>query len=302
MAELGRLITAMVTPFDADGAVDYAQAKRLAKALLGSGSDGVVISGTTGESPTLTHDEKVRLFSEIRTAVPKSALIAGTGNNDTAASIALTRDAERIGADAVLLVVPYYNKPTQEGLYRHFSAIAQATKLPCILYNVPSRTVARLEAETVARLSRIPNIVGIKEASSEMKVVEAVLAQSCPGFLMWSGNDSDTCAIMERGGYGVISVASHLVGRQVRRMLDFCVQRKFAEARTMHEKLMPVFSGLFVTTSPIPVKYALNKLGFPVGGWRLPLCEPDADSAAKVDTLLLSTTIDLPLPAKQRPA
>lgn len=301
MAELGRLITAMVTPFDATGAVDYGQAKRLAKALLGSGSDGVVISGTTGESPTLTHEEKVRLFSEVRSAVPKGALIAGTGNNDTAASIALTKDAERVGADAVLLLVPYYNKPTQEGLYRHFAAIAQSTTLPCILYNVPSRTVASLAAETVVRLSGIPNIVGIKEASGDMKLVEAIVAQSRSGFLIWSGNDSDTCAIMERGGYGVVSVASHLVGLQIRRMLDLCLAGKWDEARALDARLRPVVDGLFVTTNPIPVKYALNKLGFPVGGWRLPLCEPDADSAAKVEAMLRGVAVDLPLPAEQRP-
>ena len=191
MKTIGRLLTAMVTPFKDNGDVDFEQAKKLALALLDSGSDGLVVVGTTGESPTLTHEEESRLFKEIKAAVgDRGAVIAGTGSNSTAEAIAATKDAEKIGVDACLLVVPYYNKPSQEGLYQHFKAIANSTKLPCILYNVPSRTITSMTAETVARLSQIENIIGLKEASANMELVAGVISNARKGFLVWSGNDS----------------------------------------------------------------------------------------------------------------
>ena len=175
MVNIGRLITAMVTPFNTDGAVDYSQARRLASSLINSGSDGLVISGTTGESPALSTSEKLRLFTEIKSELgDRGSVIAGTGSYSTSESIELTREAESIGVDAVLLVVPYYNKPTQEGLYQHFKSIAESTSLPCILYNVPSRTITNLNWETTLRLSQIDNIIGIKEASGDFDQIARI--------------------------------------------------------------------------------------------------------------------------------
>ena len=220
-ADIGRLLTAMVTPFDEGGEVDYEQAKRLARALVDSGSDGVVVAGTTGESPTLTPEEESRLFAEVREALDgRGCVVAGTGSNNTREALKYTRNAEKAGVDAALLVVPYYNKPTQEGLYEHFRAIAESTSLPCILYNVPSRTITNLSAETTIRLSQIPNVVGVKEASADFEQIGAIIRDSRPGFRVWSGNDADTFHILCMGGYGVISVASHLVGRQIKGMIQ----------------------------------------------------------------------------------
>ncbi|SVC58036.1 uncharacterized protein METZ01_LOCUS310890, partial [marine metagenome] len=207
MAErIGRLLTAMITPFDSDGNVDYPQARRLALALLDSGSDGIVVAGTTGESPSLTREEQTRLFVEIKEAVgDKGDVVAGTGSNSTAEAIKYTEDAQQTGADAVLSVVPYYNKPPQEGLYQHFKAIAESTDLPVILYNVPGRTSTNINTDTVIRLSQIPNIVGIKEAGGDLNQAAHIIQGSQPGFLVWSGNDDQTYPIMALGGYGIIS-------------------------------------------------------------------------------------------------
>jgi len=231
MSELGRLLTAMITPFNTQGAVDYDQAKRLALMLLATGSDGVVVSGTTGESPTLSEDEKLRLFGEVKSAVGnRGTVIAGTGSYNTRESIELTREAEKAGVDGILLVVPYYNKPTQEGLYQHFRTIAEATSLPCILYNVPSRTITSLALETVLRLSEVPNIVGIKEASANFEHIARIVKEAPKDFLVWSGNDGDTFHILSMGGYGVISVASHLVGQEIKQMIGRCMAGETAAA------------------------------------------------------------------------
>src|SRR5271157_4929249 len=213
MEELGRLITAMVTPFNKEGEVDYNQAKKLALALLKSGSEGLVLAGTTGESPTLLHEEELILFAEVKKAVGnKGSIIANTGSNSTAEAVLSTKDAEKLGVDACLLVVPYYNKPSQEGLYQHFKTIAESTDLPCILYNVPSRTITSLSAETTIRLSKIPNIIGTKEASGNMDQITKIIKEAKPGFLVWSGNDGDTLPMLALGAHGVISVTSHLAG------------------------------------------------------------------------------------------
>ena len=299
MVTVGRLITAMVTPFDAQGAVDYPQARRLATSLLDSGSDGLVISGTTGESPTLTKDEKLRLFREIKAELGDlGTVIAGTGNYSTAESIELTCEAEKEGADAVLLVVPYYNKPTQEGLYQHFKAIAESTSLPCILYNVPSRTITSLSWDTALRLAQVDNIIGIKEASGDFDQIARIISGAPHGFHVWSGNDSDTFGIMTMGGYGVVSVASHLVGLQIKNMMDMTVTGKTAEAASEHLRLTPIFKGLFVVSNPIPVKYGLNQCGFNVGKPRLPLTEPDEKTAQQIQAMLKEYRIDLPVAAK----
>jgi len=296
MPNLGRLLTAMVTPFDENGAVDYEQAKKLATVLLDSGSDGVVVVGSTGESPTLVRDEEVRLFAEIKSAIgDRGTVVAGTGSNNTAEALITTREAERIGVDACLLVVPYYNKPTQEGLYQHFKKIAESTSLPCILYNVPARTVVSISAETVVRLSSIDNIVGIKEASGNMDQVTRIISEARDGFLVYSGNDNDTLPILAIGGYGVISVASHLVGNQMQEMMKNAIEGRLDIAAKIHRDLLPLFNALFILSNPIPIKYALNYLGFRVGSPRLPLTPPDEKSAAAIEAALKKFHIDLPL-------
>ncbi len=296
MRQLGRLLTAMVTPFDKEGAVDYEQAKKLALALLDSGSDGLVLAATTGESPTLVREEEAHLFTEVKSAVgDRGTIIAYTGSNSTAEAVEATKTAERIGVDACLLVVPYYNKPTQEGIYQHFKAIAQSTNLPCILYNVPSRTVTSLSADTVIRLSHIDNIIGVKEASGNLGQISRIISEVRRDFLVWSGNDSDTFHILALGGYGVISVASHLVGNQIKEMIDNVTSGKMNEAASIHRRLLPLIDALFVISNPIPVKYALNYIGFYVGKPRLPLVEPDEKSAAIIKEALKKFKIDLPV-------
>ncbi len=298
MQRLGRLLTAMVTPFDERGEVDYAQARKLARALVQSGSDGVLVSGTTGESPTLSTDEKLRLFGEVKQELGSGGtVVAGTGNYSTRESIELTMEAERIGVDACLLVVPYYNKPTQEGLYRHFSAVAGATGLPCIMYNVPSRTSCNLAAGTVIRLSKVDNIVGVKEASADFRQISEIIEGVADDFLVYSGNDGDTLLLMALGGYGVVGVATHLVGVQVKDMMNKVLAGKAEEAATIHRHLLPLISALFLIANPIPLKYAMNHLGFRVGGTRLPLCEPDDRTADTIVTTLRGYKIDLPIPA-----
>lgn len=296
MKDLGRLITAMVTPFNEKEEVDYIQARKLAHMLIESGSDGVVIVGTTGESPTLIRDEEVRLFTEIKQEIGgRGTIIAGTGSNSTAEALATTRVAERIGVDACLLVVPYYNKPTQEGLYQHFRMIAESTTLPCILYNVPSRTVTNLSVETVIRLSKIDNIVGIKEASGNLDQITKIISETREDFLVYSGNDNDTLPILSLGGYGVISVVSHLVGNQIKEMMESAIAGNVKKAASIHQHLLPLFNIMFVVTNPIPVKHALNYIGFPVGKPRMPLLPPDKKTASMIEEVVSKYKIDLPL-------
>jgi 4-hydroxy-tetrahydrodipicolinate synthase len=296
MKELGRLLTAMVTPFDEKGEVDYAQARKLASALIDSGSDGVVVVGTTGESPTLVRAEEYRLFQEIKEAIGgRASVVAGTGSNNTAEALEATREAEKIGVDACLLVVPYYNKPTQEGLYQHFKTVAESTSLPCIMYNVPSRTVVNMTADTVIRLSKIDNIIGVKEASANLEQIAKIINKTDDDFLIWSGNDSDTFPIMALGGYGIISVASHLVGKQIKRMIELFLGGKIQEAAAIHHHLLPLVNALFIVSNPIPVKYAVNQVGFRAGKPRLPLTEPDEKTAATIKETLKNYTIDLPV-------
>jgi 4-hydroxy-tetrahydrodipicolinate synthase len=286
----------MVTPFDEEGRVDYEQAKKLALALVNSGSDGVVVAGTTGESPTLTREEEYRLFREIKAALGgRGTVIAGTGSNNTAEAVEATREAERIGVDACLLVVPYYNKPPQQGLYQHFKTIAESTSLPCILYNVPSRTVVNMSAETVIRLSQIDNIIGVKEASGDLEQIARIINGTRDDFIVWSGNDGDTFPIMAIGGYGIISVASHLVGKQIKQMIDSFIAGQVKQAAEIHHHLLKLFDVLFVVANPIPVKYAVNQVGFRVGKPRLPLVEPDEKTAALIRETLKEYSIDLPV-------
>jgi len=292
----GRLLTAMITPFDKKGEVNYKYAQKLALALLNSGSDGLVVVGTTGESPTLVREEELRLFSEVKSAVgARGTVIAGTGSNSTAEAMEATHKAEQTGVDACLLVVPYYNKPTQEGLYQHFTSIAKNTKLPCILYNVPSRTITNLAAETVIRLSQVNNIIGIKEASGNLDQISQIISNTPDDFLIWSGNDGDTLPILALGGYGVISVTSHIVGTQIKSMIENFLNHKTDEAASIHRHLLPLVNTMFIVSNPVPVKYALNHIGFSAGKPRLPLTEPDKKSAAIIRDTLKNYQIDLPV-------
>jgi len=298
MKTFGRLLTAMATPFAEDGSVDYARARQLAEALVASGTEGIVVAGTTGESPTLTHEEKLRLFRDVKEAVgPEVGVIAGTGTNNTAESVSFSREAAQVGVDCILATVPWYNKPPQEGLEAHFRAIADAVDIGVLLYNIPSRTSANLAPETAIRLSEIENIVGVKEASGSLDAVATIARKARPGFRVWSGDDAVTLPILAVGGYGVVSVASHLVGKQIARMIDAAVEGPLEEATRIHNVLAPLFAALFATTSPIPLKYALKACGFACGGLRLPLVEIDAKSRAVVDEALQSARIDLPIPA-----
>jgi 4-hydroxy-tetrahydrodipicolinate synthase len=294
MKALGRLLTAMVTPFDEKGAVNYDQAKKLASALLDAGSDGVVVAATTGESPTLSWEEEMRLFTEVKAAVgQRGTIIAYTGSNSTAEAVEATQKAEKIGVDGCLLVVPYYNKPTQEGIYQHFKTVAESTGLPIIMYNIPARVVVNMSVETIANLSRIKNIVGVKEANGDMAHVARTLEQADKDFHIWSGNDNDTFPIMALGGYGTIGVATHLVGKQIKKMMDNTLNGKLAEAAAIHRHLLPLVDVLFIETSPAPMKYALNHIGFNVGKPRLPLVEVGAKSAETIKATLKNYTIDL---------
>jgi 4-hydroxy-tetrahydrodipicolinate synthase len=285
----------MVTPFDDKGAVDFEQAKKLAHALLDSGSDGVVLSGTTGESPTLTTDEKMRLFSEVKQSIgDKGVVIAGTGTYNTAESIELSQEAEKQGVDGLLLVVPYYNKPPQQGIYQHFKAIAGKTNLPCIVYNIMGRTGVNMTDETTLRLSKIDNIIGTKEASGDMNQIARII-QSAPDFKVWSGDDNQTFLIMSMGGYGVVSVVSHLVGNQIKHMMGLLLEGDIEGAATEHRRLLPIFLGMFVESNPIPVKYAVNRVGIKVGDPRLPMIPPSDMAIGQIEKLLDEFEIDLPV-------
>jgi 4-hydroxy-tetrahydrodipicolinate synthase len=285
----------MVTPFDANGAVDYAQAKRLALALLDSGSDGVVLAGTTGESPTLTHDEKMRLFSEVKEAVgSRGVVVAGTGTYNTAESVELSREAERLGVDAVLLTCPYYSRPTQEGLYRHFETVARSVSLPCIMYNIPSRTGVNMTPETQVRLSQIDNIIGVKESSGDLAQIAEIIEEAHDGFLVWSGDDALTLPILATGGYGIISVVAHLAGGQMRALVQSYLDGSVAEAGRIHRRLLPLMTVLLSAAgNPAGVKHALNGMGFAVGAPRLPLVEPDEVAGERIMAEVQRQRIDL---------
>lgn len=291
MPTFGRLITAMVTPMKPDLSVDYDRAAELAQRLVATGSEGLVVSGTTGESPTLTTAEKLKLFETVVKAVgDKVAVIGGTGSYSTAESIELSRHAEETGIHGLLLVTPYYNKPPQEGLYRHFKAIAEATKLPCILYNVPSRTSINLAAQTTLRLAEIPNIVGLKECADVGQLAD-VLSSAPKGFTVWSGDDAATLPFLAVGAYGIISVAAHVVGPQMQAMIKAFRAGEVDRAAEIHRQLMPVFRGLFTVTNPVLVKAALELQGFPVGGLRAPLVDATPEEVSALRKVLANAGV-----------
>ena len=284
----GRMLTAMVTPFDENLEVNYDMAAKLAEYLLEQGNDGIVVSGTTGESPTLNDDEKVQMFRTVKQTVGERAVvIAGTGSNNTHHSIELTQKAVECGVDGIMLVVPYYSKPSQEGLYQHFKTVAAATDLPIILYNIPGRCGTNLAPETVVRLANdVPNIVAIKEASGNLDQI-ARLKTMCPAdFAIYSGDDSLTLPILSIGGAGIISVVAHVAGKDLRKMVDAYFAGNVAEAQEINMKLYDIFKTMFITSNPVPVKYALNRIGINVGGVRLPLFEANDAEKAKIDASL----------------
>lgn len=284
----GRVITAMVTPFAEDGSVNYAVAEKLAIHLVEQGNDGLVICGTTGESPSLTWDEEYQLFQVIKGAVGNRAkILAGTGSNSTTEAIAATREAAKLGLDGTLQVVPYYNKPPQEGLYNHFSAIAKACPdIPMMLYNVPGRTSRNLEADTVAKLAEFDSIVAIKEASGDLEQACQIRRLTPPSFAIYSGEDALTLPMLTVGGVGVVSVASHLVTQSLQKMIQAFEQGNNQLATEIQLKLFPLYKILFATTNPIPVKYALKLQGWEVGALRLPLCELQLDLQEKLKITL----------------
>ena len=296
MAEIGRLLTAMITPFDEEGEVDYGQARKLAKGLINSGSDGLVIGGTTGEAPSMSDDERLRLFAEVKEEVGESAaVVAGTTDNNHRKSVEISQEAEKVGVDGLLLTVPAYNKPQQEGLYQHFKAIAGATNLPGILYNVPTRTSLNMEAATTLRLAKIDNIVGVKEASSDAVQITQIVDGAPEGFRVWSGNDDETFSIMCVGGFGIVSVASNIIGDQIKAMMGMILEGDVESAAGEHRRMLPIFKALFWVTNPVPIKYAVNRSGFNAGKPRLPMVEADDDFTARFDPVMDRYDVDLPV-------
>jgi len=270
----GELITAMVTPFDKDNKVNLEEASQLIEHLIKNESDGILLAGTTGESATLTDEEKIELFAlGVKRFKSKTKIIAGTGTNDTGHSVELSMEAQKAGVDCLLCVTPYYNKPSQTGLFRHFEKIASSVKIPIILYNVPSRTACNISAKTVIELSKIENIIAVKEASSDFKQIAEIIGGTDEGFHVYSGNDGDTLPMLSLGAYGVISVASHLVGKDIKKMINIFKSGRTDEAAKLHRWLLDIFYGIFISTNPVPVKAALNIMGFNAGGVRLPLSE-----------------------------
>ncbi|MFC5532513.1 4-hydroxy-tetrahydrodipicolinate synthase [Cohnella yongneupensis] len=287
----GRLITAMVTPFDEQLNIDWDTTGRLIDYLIEEQhAESLVVSGTTGESPTLTDEEKVELFRfAVKRAAGRCKIIAGTGSNETAHSVKLTIKAEQVGVDGILLVAPYYNKPNQEGIYQHFRVIAEATKLPIMIYNVPSRTVASISVATTLRLAQIPNIFATKECAGLEQVTE-ILAGAPEGFKVYSGDDAVTLPVLSVGGYGIVSVASHMIGAKMKQLIDTFLSGKVQEAMALNQECYPYFKGLFNCPNPVPnpvaVKYALGLRGLPVGGVRLPLVDVSEAEAEFLQALI----------------
>lgn len=287
MPDYGEIITAMVTPFDKDFNIDWKAVDSIMDYLVDNGTDGLLIAGTTGESPTLSDAEKIELLKFAKKKFKnKIPLIAGTGSNDTRHTIELSIAAEEAGADCLLIVTPYYNKPTQYGLINHYEKIAEKTGLPIIYYNVPSRTCCNVSSETCARLSDIKNIIGVKEASGDLKQAAEIIRDCPKDFIVYSGNDGDTFPMVSMGGFGVISVASHIIGKEIKQMIGFLKNGNLKRAAELHIKYLDVFHGIFMTTNPIPIKKALNLMGIPAGYLRPPLYDMGEDEEKKFAALL----------------
>lgn len=280
--DLGRIATAMVTPFQDNGDIDFEMVERLIEHLLSNGTDSIVVCGTTGESPTLSTEEKLQLIQftvdKVKKRVP---VVAGTGTNNTQQTIELTKKVESLGVDGIMLVAPYYNKPNQKGLYAHFEAVAKETSLPIVVYNVPGRTSSNILASTTIALSKIPNIQVVKEASGDLDQMAKILKNTDEDFRVYSGDDSLTLPLLAIGGHGVISVASHIVGNEMQAMMKAFEEGRYHDAAKLHQTLLPIFKQLFTNPNPVPVKYAMSKVGFHIEKVRLPLVEmPDEEKLA----------------------
>ncbi len=281
--ELGQIGTAMVTPFSEEGSIDRDLLEKLIEHLIGSGTDSLIVCGTTGESPTLNHAEKAVLFaSAIEIVNGRIPVIAGTGTFNTAETIKLTKTAESLGADGIMLVTPYYNKPDQKGMYAHFSHIAKETELPLLLYNIPGRSAVNMLPETVIALSKLKNIRAVKEASGSLDQMAEIITKTDSGFKVYSGDDALTLPLLSIGGEGVISVASHVVGNEMQQMINAFKSGNTKEAAKIHRILLPLFHAVFSAPNPIPIKYALQKIGIETGGVRLPLMS-NGEGAAEFD-------------------
>tara|TARA_Y100001936_G_scaffold110227_1_gene108353 strand:- start:1724 stop:2611 length:888 start_codon:yes stop_codon:yes gene_type:complete len=292
--KIGRLLTAMITPFHENGDINFEMAAKLAKAIVDSGSDGLVIGGTTGEAPTISDEEKLKLFSVVKESIGNNhSLIAGTTNNNTKESIKLSKLAESENVDGLLLTVPSYNKPTQEGLYQHFKNISEEVSIPCILYNVPSRTSLNMTDETTIKLSELKNIIGIKEASNDLDQITSIIDNTSSEFKVWSGNDNETLYIMAAGGYGVVSVAGHIVSGQIKQMIGNLLEGNIELAGKDHRRLLELFNIIFIVTNPIPIRYYVKKSGFDIGSPRLPMTEATDEVKSILDESLTKYTIDL---------
>ncbi|MDG0028311.1 4-hydroxy-tetrahydrodipicolinate synthase [Priestia sp. Y58] len=272
MIDFGKVATAMVTPFDHKGNIDFEKTTQLINYLISNGSDALVIAGTTGESPTLSTEEKLALFRHsVKVVDGRVPVVAGTGSNNTYASIELTKKAEEIGVDAIMIVAPYYNKPNQEGLYQHFKTIAESTELPVMLYNIPGRSVINMSIDTIVRLAELPNVVALKDASGDLDAMTAIIAQTSDDFALYSGDDGLTLPVLAIGGTGIISVASHVIGNEMQEMVKLYESGNPKEAAKIHQRILPVMKSLFAAPSPTPVKTALQLKGLDVGSVRLPL-------------------------------
>lgn len=283
----GQILTAMVTPFDHNEDIDFPATRNLINYLISNGTEGLVVAGTTGESPTLTDEEKVQLFKfTVEVVNGRVPVIAGTGSYSTKASINLTKQATDAGVDGIMLVVPYYNKPSQEGLYQHFQTIAATTSLPIMLYNIPGRSVVNMSLDTVIRLSEIPNIVAIKEAGGNLDTMTEIISNTREDFSLYSGDDGLTIPVLSIGGTGVISVASHIIGNEMQAMIAKFNNGNVREAAVDHRRLLPVMKALFAAPNPTPVKTALNLKGVPVGGVRLPMVPLNAEELTTLKEVL----------------
>lgn len=287
MVLFGRVSTAMVTPFDINGHIDFAKTTQIINHLIENGTDSLVVAGTTGESPTLTKEEKIALFRHVvKVADKRVPVIAGTGSNNTYASIELTKKAEEIGVDAIMLVTPYYNKPNQTGLYQHFKAIAESTSLPVMLYNIPGRSAVNIAPETIIELSKVENIVAVKEASGDLNAMTKIIAETDDQFLLYSGDDGIALPVMAIGGVGVVSVASHIIGNEIQEMIQSYLNGNYQAAAIKHQEILPVMEGLFAAPSPGPVKTALQLKGLDVGSVRLPMVPlTESERKALIDLL-----------------
>lgn len=280
----GRMIPAMVTPFDQNRELDLDRAQELAVRLVDGGSDALIVNGTTGESPTVFYPQKMKLFEAVIEAVGgRIPVIANVGDNCTADTIDFAKDVEKLGVDGFMCVVPYYNKPPQEGMYQHFCSIAKSVELPVVLYNIPGRCVVNMSAETTLRLARdCENIVAVKEASGNLEQIKAIIEGAPEGFAVYSGDDSATYDIMKLGGVGVVSTIGNVAPARMKEIVDLCAAGDWEAARIANEHLMPLMTGLFETSNPILVKEALKLLGFPVGGVRLPLIDATPEQSARL--------------------